>query len=47
MVITLNGTEAEIEAAIIKLGTLLTIYERSQPWPVGNGQVNVRIGVQL
>lgn len=47
MQVRLRGTEAEIEAAIAKMETLLTVYERGQPTPTGDGELEIILGVQL
>jgi len=47
MRIRITGTAAEIDAAIAKLETLLTVYERSKPYPRGEGRYDVYLGVQL
>jgi hypothetical protein len=47
MQIRLRGTEAEIDAAIAKMETLLTVFERSRPYPRGGGQFDVYVRVQL
>ena len=47
MQLRLRGTLEEIETAITKLSALLTVYERSRPYPRDGGQVDVYIRVQL
>jgi hypothetical protein len=47
MRIRLRGTEAEIDAAIAKLETLLTVYERSEPYWCTDGTCFVYLRVQL
>ena len=47
MRIRITGTAAEIDAAIAKLETLLTVFEYSSPVPVGDGRLEVRLEVQL
>jgi hypothetical protein len=45
--VRLRGTEAEIDSAIAKMETLLTVWDRSRPVPLGADTLEVCVQVQL